>query len=91
MKEPPAITKLKSRSAVPRFLLGRLYHFSGHAPQIPDDAQFRKCPDDPFRRIELPRLHAVAVVVLKFVVIVVIALAEREKSQQERIARGAFR
>ena len=61
------------------------------AAQIVNESKFRKRPDKPFGRIKLPRLYAIAVVVLKFVVIVVITFAHGEEGKEERIARATFR
>ena len=53
-------------------------------------ADFGERPDYPLRRVELPGLYAVAIVVLKFVVIVVIAFAESHERRQPGIASAAF-
>src|SRR4030095_6316840 len=45
----------------------------------------------PFCRIPLPRLHAVTIVVLKFMVIIVIAFAKRKQRHEKRVARTASR
>ena len=50
-----------------------------HAAQAVGQAEFRERPDGPLRRIPLPGLHTIAVVVLELVVIVVIALAEADE------------
>src|ERR1700745_4310126 len=63
--------------------------FRRNAPQTAGQSELRQSPDQPFGRIPLPRLHAVAVIVLKFVVIIVIAFAESEYRHQTRIARAA--
>ena len=51
----------------------------------------RKSPDDPFGRIEVPWFHAVAVIVLKLMVIVMITFAEGNERHNEGVARTAFR
>ena len=51
--------------------------------------EFRQRPDEPLGRVELPWLHSVTVVMLKFVVVVVIAFAHGEKGEEERVARAA--
>ena len=48
-----------------------------HTPQLLGQAHFGQCPDDPLRRIKLPGLYAIAIVVRKLMVIVMVALAER--------------
>src|SRR5260370_27267738 len=63
--------------------------FRRNAAETAGQSELRQSPDQPFGRIPLPRLHAVAVIVLKFVVIIVIAFAESEYRHQERIARAA--
>src|ERR1700737_2512065 len=63
--------------------------FRRHAAETARQSELRQSPDQPFGRVPLPRLYAVAVVVLKFVMIIVIALAESEQGQQKRIARAA--
>ena len=55
----------------------------GDAAKMRGDSQFGKDPDEPFRRVPLPRFHPVAVIVLKFVVIVVVALAQSEEREKE--------
>lgn len=59
------------------------------ATKIPGEAELRQDPNQPFRWIPLPRFHTVTVIVLKFVMIVVIALAEREQCHEERVSRAA--
>src|SRR6266446_2428351 len=61
-----------------------------NAAETAGQSELRQSPDQPFGRVPLPRFHAVAVIVLKFVVIIVIALAESEYRHQKRIARAAF-
>src|SRR5439155_12090391 len=61
------------------------------AAQTSDEPQLRQGPDDPFRRVKLPRLHPVSVIVLELVVIIMVALAESEEGEEERVARGTFR
>src|SRR6202040_1682109 len=46
-----------------------------NAAQLSDEPDFRQCPNNPFCRVELPGLHAVAVVILKFMMIVMVTLA----------------
>src|SRR5207248_7029695 len=62
----------------------------GNAAQVLREPQFRERPDDPLGRIELPWFYSIAIVVLKLMVIVMIAFAESEEGQEERIARAAF-
>ncbi len=50
---------------------------------------FVKGPDAPLGGVELPRLHAVAVIVLKLVVIVVVPLAEGHQRHDPAIAGAA--
>jgi len=59
------------------------------ATQIAGEAELRQDPNQPFRWIPLPRFHSVTVIVLKFVMIVVIALAERKQCHEERVACAA--
>src|SRR5437667_11068745 len=63
--------------------------FRRNAAETAGQSELRQSPDQPFGRIPLPRLHAIAVIVLKFVVIIVIAFAESEYRHQKRIARAA--
>ena len=68
----------------------RLAHlFRGDATKISGQSDFREGPDDPLCRIEFPRLHSVAVVVLKFVVIIMVAFAESEEREEVGIAGAA--
>ena len=62
----------------------------GNTTQIPNESEPGQGPDDPFGRIELPGLHPIAVIMLKLVVIIVVALAEGKQGQQKGIARAAF-
>jgi hypothetical protein len=57
--------------------------FLRDSAQTTRQAELRQNPDQPFRRIPLPRLHAITIVVLKFVVIIVIAFAEGEQRQEK--------
>ena len=61
-----------------------------NAAQISNKFKFGQCPDEPLGRVELPWLHSITIVMLKFVVVVVIAFAHGEKSEQERVARAAL-
>ncbi len=61
----------------------------GDLPEIAGEAQFVEGPDGPLGGIELPRLYAVAVIVLKLVVIIVIALAEGDQSHDPAIPGAA--
>src|SRR5206468_12336063 len=63
--------------------------FGRNAAETAGQSELRQSPDQPFGRVPLPRLHAVAVIVLKFVVIIVIAFAESEYRHQKRISRAA--
>src|SRR5262249_54374173 len=60
------------------------------APKIAGEAEFRERPNDPFGWIDIPEAHAVAIVVLKFVMIVVIAFPQREQREKPGIPRAAF-
>ena len=53
--------------------------FRWNAAEAAGQTEFRQSPDQPFGRVPLPRLHPVTVIVLKFVVIIVITLAESEQ------------
>ena len=84
---------LASRTSATRvsgLLLRGLNLICRNAAQISNKSQFGQRPDEPLGRVKLPWLHSVAVVVLKFVVVVVIAFAHGKKSKEERIARSAF-
>src|SRR5256885_12953138 len=48
--------------------------FRRNTAELADEAEFRKSPDHPLRGIDLPWLHAVAVVVLELVMIIMVAL-----------------
>jgi hypothetical protein len=48
----------------------------GNTAKLADQAELGEGPDEPLGGVELPRLHAVAVIVLKLVMIVMVALAE---------------
>src|SRR5438128_1232735 len=58
-------------------------NFGGNTPEAGSDTQFGENPDQPLGRIPLPRFHTIAVIVLKFVVIVVVALPEGEDREKE--------
>ena len=62
----------------------------GNTAQFADQAELGEGPDEPLRGIELPRLHAVAVIVLKLVMIVMVALAEGDDRHEPRVAGAAF-
>ena len=61
----------------------------GNLAEIAGEAELVEGPDDPLGGIELPRLHAVAVIVLKLVVIIVVALAEGDEGHDPAIAGAA--
>ena len=50
--------------------------------QLLCQADFCECPDDPLCGIELPGLHAIAIVVWKLMVIVMVAFAEGHQGHQ---------
>ncbi len=60
--------------------------FLRHGAQVPSEANFFEEPDCPFGGVELPRLHAVAIVVLKLVVEVVVALAKGKNRHEQAVA-----
>ena len=51
--------------------------FGRDTSQLCGQAHFRQSPDDPLCGIELPRLDAIAIVVLKLVMIVMVSLSKR--------------
>ena len=72
-------------------LLADLRHRDGfirHTAQFGDEPEFFQCANRPLGGVKLPWLHAVAVVVLKLVVEVVVALAKGEQRHQPTVARG---
>ena len=62
----------------------------GNAAQFADQAETGEGPDQPLGRVDLPGLHAVAVIVLKLVMIVVVPLAEGHDRHQPRVTGAAF-
>jgi len=58
----------------------------GNLPQVAGKTEFAQRPDRPFGGIKLPWLHAIAVIVLKLVMIVVISLAEGDERHDPAIA-----
>ena len=60
--------------------------FLRHGAESMHKADFFEEPDRPFGRVELPGLHAVAIIVLKFMVEVVVALAKRENRHEQAVA-----
>ena len=63
--------------------LRSLNRLAGCAPEAAGQSDFGEEPDDPFRRIPLPRFYSVAIIMLKFMVIVVIAFPEREQRHEK--------
>src|ERR1700730_9293381 len=63
--------------------------FRWNAAQTAGQTELRQSPDQPFGRVPLPWFYPVAIVVLKFVMIIVVALAESEYCHQKRIACAA--
>jgi hypothetical protein len=61
----------------------------GDAAEIAGQAEAGEDPDRPLGGVEVPRLHAVAVVVLELVMVVVVALAEGEERHQEAVTGAA--
>ena len=58
--------------------------------QTRDEPEFLKRADAPLGGVELPRLYAVAVVVLKLMVKVVVPLAEGEEGHEPAVLCGAL-
>ena len=56
--------------------LGKENLFRGNPAKFLGEVELRQSPDDPLRRVELPRFHAIAVIVLKLVMKVMVALAQ---------------
>ena len=69
--------------------LGKKDGLGGYLPEISGETQFIEDPNDPLGGIELPRFDPVAVVVLKFVVIVMVPLAECDERHDPAIAGAA--
>ena len=65
--------------------LGEEDGLGGDLAEIAGEAAFIEGPDDPLGGIELPGLHAVAVVVLELVVIIMVALAEGDQGHDPAI------
>ena len=63
--------------------------FLGHAAKTGRQSELRENPDQPLGWVPLPRFHAIAIIVLKFVMIIVIALAKGKQRHEKRIARAA--
>lgn len=64
--------------------------FIRYTPQVAGKAELGEHPNHPFGGVKLPRLDAVAVVVLERVVVVVVALATGEDSHNGAIACGVL-
>ena len=64
--------------------------FSGNSAKLADEAYLGHDPDDPFRRIDLPGLDSVPVVMLKLVVIVMIPFTEGKDCEEPGVASTAF-
>ena len=64
--------------------------FIRYTPQVAGKAELGEHPDHPFGGVKLPRLDAVAVVVLERVVVVVVALATGEDSHDCAITCGVL-
>lgn len=70
-----------------RFSFGNL--FGRYATEIVSKTELVQTPDDPLGGVIVPALHAIAVVVLKLVMIVVIPLTEGDQRHEAAIAGGA--
>src|SRR6202022_3845768 len=64
--------------------------FLRNTAKLSDQPKLGKAPNRPLRRIELPRLHAISIVVLKLVMKVVITLAQGHNSHEPRVPCAAF-
>jgi len=69
---------------------GKDNFFGRNTTQLPSEAEFGQRPDQPLCRIDLPRLHAVAVVMLKFVMIIMVPLAKGHDRHEPPVACAAF-
>src|ERR1700730_756030 len=63
---------------------------SGNTSEFGDKADLREDPDKPLCGVELPRLDAISIVVLKLVMIVMVDFAEGDDRHQPRVAGAAF-
>jgi hypothetical protein len=64
--------------------------FLGDAAQFADQTETGEGPDQPFGRVDLPRLHAVAIIMLKLVVIIMVPLAEGHDRHEPGVTGAAF-
>src|ERR1700745_1129497 len=55
---------------------GKNNFFGRNTAQLSSEAEFGQRPDQPLCRVDLPRLYAVAVVMLKFVMIIMVPFAQ---------------
>src|SRR4029077_9639222 len=63
--------------------------FRRNTAELADEAEFGKSPDHPLGGIDLPWLHAVAVVVLELVMIIMVAFAQGNDCHKPRVTGAA--
>jgi len=73
----------------PHVRFARGNQFRPRAPQTARQSNLRETPNQPFRRVPLPRLHSVTIIVLKRVVIIMVTFAEGKQRHQRRVAGAA--
>src|SRR6476469_10039125 len=71
--------------------LARGNQFRLRAAQTARQSDLGESPNQPFRRVPLPWLHSVTIIVLKLVVIIMVAFAQGKQRHEKRIACSASR
>src|SRR5437667_10443108 len=79
---------LKPESGFGQF--GKNNFFGRNTAQLSSEAEFGQRPDQPLCRVDLPRLYAVAIVMLKFVMIIMVPFAQGHDRHEPPIACAAF-
>src|SRR5215472_18396294 len=75
----------------PHVRFARGNQFRPRAPQTARQSDLRETPNQPFRRVPLPWLHSVTIIVLKLVMIIMVAFAECKQRHEKRVTRTASR
>src|SRR5258707_11072040 len=65
--------------------------FRPGAAQTARQADLGETPNQPFRRVPLPWLHSVTVIVLKLVMIIMVTFAHGKQRHEKRVTRTASR
>src|SRR5215475_5818552 len=83
--------RLLTRQCLSHLRLARGNQFRPRAAQTARQSDPGETPNQPFRRVPIPWLHSVTIIVLKLVMIIVVAFAQGKQRHEKRVTRAASR